>query len=146
MPHHPVVHATSPGSGTPSNLSDAFIFVKIPIERHDAADPLHRREDTIDQMLRVQGLGLVVGWGDSLGKRRPDGLRPSAYMRIDISVNDLHAARSALRTLLPTLGAPAGTEVHYTLAGRSLMDLAQATGWQLEQSLPVVKNQLHPRL
>lgn len=146
MAHHPASHTTSPGHGTPSNLSDAFTFAQIPIDRRGVADPLHRREDTIDQMLRTQGLGLVVGWGDSLGERRPNGLRPSASMRIDISVNDLPAARSALRTLLPTLGAPAGTEVHYTLAERSLMDLALSTGWQLEQSLPSIKNQLQPRL
>jgi hypothetical protein len=150
MAHPPApapTSAPSPSTGhtaTPAALS-GFIFVKIPLNRrYDEADPLHRREDAIDQMLRSQGLGLVVGWGDSLGERRPDGQRPPAYIRIDINANDLQAARSALRALLPTLGAPAGTEIHYTLGGRSLQDIALDTGWQLEQAMPPLKKQLKP--
>ena len=99
--------ALSHSATTQTESITGFIFVKIPVgRRHDEADPLHRREDTIDQMLRSQGLGLVVGWGDSLGERRPDGQRPAAHIRIDINANDVQATRSALRALLPTLGAP----------------------------------------
>lgn len=137
--------APSHGHSTSTEVIAGFIFVKIPLDRrHDEADPLHRREDTIDQMLRSQGLGLVVGWGDSLGERRPDGQRPAAYIRIDINAHDVQATRSALRALLPTLGAPAGTEIHYTLAGRSLQDMALDTGWQLEQVIPPLKKQPKP--
>ena len=136
--------APSPGHPVRPVVVAGFIFVKIPVGRRDDADPLHRREDTIDQMLRSQGLGLVVGWGDSLGERRPDGQRLPAYIRIDINANDLQAARSALRALLPTLGAPAGTEIHYTLAGHSLQDIASETGWQLEQAISPIHNRLHP--
>jgi hypothetical protein len=137
--------APSYGHLTSTEAIAGFIFVKIPVgRRHDEADPLHRREDTIDQMLRAQGLGLVVGWGDSLGERRPDGQRPAAYIRIDINATDVQATRSALRALLPTLGAPAGTEIHYTLAGHSLQDIARETGWQLEQAMQPLQNRPHP--
>ncbi|WP_087747503.1 MULTISPECIES: hypothetical protein [unclassified Acidovorax] len=137
--------APSYGHLTSTEAIAGFIFVKIPVgRRHDEADPLHRREDTIDQMLRAQGLGLVVGWGDSLGERRPDGQRPAAYIRIDINATDVQATRSALRALLPTLGAPAGTEIHYTLAGHSLQDIARETGWQLEQAIQPLQNRPHP--
>ncbi|MBU4423942.1 MAG: hypothetical protein KKG12_09285 [Gammaproteobacteria bacterium] len=133
------------GHFTTTEAIAGFIFVKIPVgRRHDESDPLHRREDTIDQMLRAQSLGLVVGWGDSLGERRPDGLRPAAYIRIDINAHDVQAVRSALRALLPTLGAPAGTEIHYTLAGHSLRDMALDAGWQLEQSFSPLKNRPNP--
>ena len=137
--------APSYGHLTSTEAIAGFIFVKIPVgRRHDEADPLHRREDTIDQMLRAQGLGLVVGWGDSLGERRPDGQRTAAYIRIDINATDVQATRSALRALLPTLGAPAGTEIHYTLAGHSLQDIARETGWQLEQAMQPLQNRPHP--
>ena len=137
--------APSYGHLTSTEAIAGFIFVKIPVgRRHDEADPLHRREDTIDQMLRAQGLGLVVGWGDSLGERRPDGQRPAAHIRIDINATDVQATRSALRALLPTLGAPAGTEIHYTLAGHSLQDIARETGWQLEQAIQPLQNRPHP--
>ena len=137
--------APSYGHLTSTEAIAGFIFVKIPVgRRHDEADPLHRREDTIDQMLRAQGLGLVVGWGDSLGERRPDGQRTAAYIRIDINATDVQATRSALRALLPTLGAPAGTEIHYTLAGHSLQDIARETGWQLEQAIQPLQNRPHP--
>ncbi|WP_155885319.1 hypothetical protein [Acidovorax sp. JHL-9] len=125
--------ASSPCHPARPEVIAGFLFVKIPVGRRNVPDPLHHREDAIDQMLRSQDLGLVVGWGDSLGERRPDGLRPPAHIRIDISACDLHAARYALRALLPTLGAPAGTEIHYTLAGNRLQDIARETGWQLEQ-------------
>ena len=54
---------------TPAVLSTpddrpAFLFVKIPLTRH-AVDPLHQREDRIDQALRARGVGMVIGWGDS---------------------------------------------------------------------------------
>jgi hypothetical protein len=133
------------GHSTSTEVIAGFVFVKIPVDRrHDEADPLHRREDAIDQMLRAHNLGLVVGWGDSLGERRPDGQRPAAYIRIDINATDVQATRSALRALLPTLGAPAGTEIHYTLAGHGLRDMALETGWQLEQSMPPLKKQPKP--
>ena len=115
-----------------------FVFVKIPVQRH-AFDPLHRREEQIDEALRAQGLGAVVGWGDSLGERRADGSRVAAYIRIDITVNDLERARAALHALLPALDAPAGTEIHYTVGEQRRFDLASAMGWLLAQEPQAVR-------
>lgn len=110
-----------------------FVFVKIPVGRHEA-DPLHQREERIDAALRERGLGTVVGWGDSLGERRADGSRVAAYIRIDITVTDLAPALTLLRELLPALEAPAGTEVHYTEGERHLLDRASAGDWLIAQT------------
>jgi len=112
----------------------AFIYVKIPVGQ--TADPLHQREYTLDQTLRDLGLGAVIGWGDSLGPVERDGSRPVAFLRIDINVNHLATARAALREILPKLGVPAGSEIHYTQDGASLMDIRAGDGWLLEQPLP----------
>lgn len=120
----------------PPDVPAQFVYVRIPVKPRRGTDPLHLREDRIDQALRAQGIGTVVGWGDSLGERRADGSRVAAYIRIDINVSDLAAARTLLQRLLPELEAPAGTEIHYTLQGLNLQDMATATGWLLEQPVP----------
>ena len=120
----------------PPHVPEEFVYVRIPVSLRRGTDPLHLREDRIDQALRTQGIGTVVGWGDSLGERRADGSRVAAYFRIDISVSDLAAARTTLQHLLPKLDAPAGTEIHYTLQGVSLQDVATATEWLREQPVP----------
>lgn len=129
-------HHTPPFIPPPPDVPAQFVYVRIPVQLRRGTDPLHQREDRIDQALRSQGIGSVVGWGDSLGERRADGSRVAAYLRIDINVSDLPAARTALRYLLPKLEAPAGTEIHYTLQGASLQDMATATGWLLDQPVP----------
>lgn len=115
-----------------------FIFVKIPADRH-AIDPLHLRENQLDETLRAQGLGAVVGWGDSLGERRADGSRVTTYIRIDITVNDLARALALLRERLPALDAPAGTEIHYTEGERRLLDLSSGSGWLIAQTPPPLR-------
>ena len=126
-------HPTTPFIPPPPDVPTEFVYVRIPVKPRRGTDPLHQREDRIDQALRAQGIGAVLGWGDSLGERRADGSRVAAYLRIDIHVSDLAAARTALRYLLPKLEAPAGTEIHYTLQGSNLQDMATATDWLLEQ-------------
>lgn len=126
----------------PADVPAQFVYVRVPVKPRRGTDPLHQREDQIDQALRAQGIGSVVGWGDSLGERRADGSRVAAYLRIDINVSDLAAARTLLQQLLPTLDAPAGTEIHYTLQGLSLQDMATATGWLLEQPVPGMQSQV----
>lgn len=99
-------------------------------------DPLHLREHQIDETLRAQGIGSVVGWGDSLGARRADGARVATHIRIDILVSDVAAARTTLQALLPQLEAPLGTEIHYTLQGMPRHDRSTPGGWLLEQPVP----------
>lgn len=108
----------------------AFLFVKIPVTRH-TMDPLHLREDRIDQALRTHGTGMVIGWGDSLGAARKDGKRIAEFIRIDISAPVLESALVALRALLAEPDTPMGTQIHYTLNGQHRMDMTTELGWQL---------------
>ena len=108
----------------------AFLFVKIPLTRR-TVDPLHQREDRIDQALRAQGGGMVIGWGDSLGAARKDGKRIAEFIRIDITAPVLNDALVALHALLPELDAPMGTQIHYTLDGQHRRDVVTELGWQL---------------
>lgn len=109
-----------------------FIYLRLPLGRHDF-DPLHQRENAIDQALREQGLGEVLGWGDSLGAPNADGRR-SACLRVDISATALAPALLLLRQLLPTLQTPAGSEIHYQQDGRHLLDALDRQGWLFEQT------------
>lgn len=129
----PPVSAGQPDQAAPFGPAP-FIYIKIPMAA-GAADADLQRDDAIDQALREGGLGAVLGWGASLGDRRPDGSRPVAFHRIDVEVLDLAGARAALRHILPGLGAPAGTEIHYKLGGRDWQDLYAPSGWLLEQPL-----------
>src|SRR5690606_23411950 len=99
-----------------------FIYLKLPVGRR-GMDPLHAREDQIDQALRAQSVGAVVGWGQSLGSSRADGRRVPSFTRIDITAPVLDAALAALQALLPALDAPALTEIHYTRGEQRHMDL-----------------------
>jgi hypothetical protein len=111
----------------------AFIYVKVPVHRR-SVDPLHEREDQIDQALRAQALGSVLSWGESLGDPRADGTRKAAFTRIDISAPALDAALAALQAFLPSLEAMLLTEIHYTRNGLQCMDVLTPGGWQ--QGLP----------
>lgn len=111
-----------------------FLYIKIPVLRHaQEADPYHLREDKIDQLLKTQGAGTVAGWGSSMGEPLPNGTRPVAYTRIDVDVTDIAAARAILQAHLPALGAPTGTQIHYTLDQKHHEDRLLASGWLLEQ-------------
>jgi hypothetical protein len=105
-----------------------FLYVKIPIAQ-GGLDQFYRLEDKIDQILIEHGVGSVLGWGDSLGDPRPDGSRPVAYMRIDVDVANIVLARALLLTSLPTLGAPTGTEIHYTIERQHMQDIYSESRW-----------------
>jgi hypothetical protein len=90
-----------------------FLYIKIPVKY--ASDHAHELEDKVDQILRTSGIGSVAGWGDSLGPALPDGSRPVAYTRIDVDVSSVSLAKNLLQMNLPALGAPTGTEIHYTI-------------------------------
>lgn len=113
------------------------MFVKIPLGRRTVRDPVHQREEQMDQALRAAGAGLVLGWGDSLGAPRADGTRLAAFMRIDISASPpLENARALLRDLLPALEVPLGTEIHFPQGGSRAMDLLTDAGWQTDLPPP----------
>lgn len=117
---------------------EQFIYVKIP----GHIEPIERGEfeDRIEPLLRQSNLGEISGGGSQLGDARPDGTRPIEFCGIDIDTTDRNAALELLRSLLPTLEVPAGTELHYTRQGIRLLDRYTANGWELELS----RTQLHP--
>ncbi len=124
---------------TPEQLMQArcvppmlFLYVKIPVV-NNKLDQLHRREEKIDQILMERGIGSVAGWGGSLGDTLADGSRPVAFIRIDVDVTDIAAARALLHERLPGLGAPADTEIHYTIDQLSLIDIYSGSEWLLDQ-------------
>lgn len=109
-----------------------FLYVKIPVVE-DVLDQFHRLEDKVDQILSESGVGSVAGWGESLGDALADGSRPVAYTRIDVDVSDVGSARTLLQTTLPALGAPTGTEIHYTIDQRHLKDIYFESEWLCHQ-------------
>ena len=113
-----------------------FFYVKIPIVA-DFVDQVGPRADRIDQILRETAIGSVIGWGDSLGEKQPNGSRIAAFHRIDIEVNEASATRRALQMALPVLDAPFGTEIHYTIERRALMDVYSIAGWVVERPVAV---------
>ena len=117
----------------------AFIYVMIP----DPIGPLDRvekYEDALDQKLGDTGLGYVSGGGTQLGTPLPDGNRPIEYCGLDVDVTDLAKALALLREELPRLGAPDGTQLHYTINDTRLRDAYSQGNWTLEQP----RTLLHP--
>ena len=116
-----------------------LVYVFLP----DPLGPIDRGEKyedpIIDELERLE-LGEVSGGGSSLGDPRPDGTRPIEFCGIDIDTDDVKATREMLRGLLPGLGCPAGTQLHYRDADKPLQDEFDGANWSLEQD----RTMLHP--
>jgi hypothetical protein len=101
---------------------ELFVYVKI----QDAVGPLARGdkyEDALEQLLKDRGLGKITGGGSQLGEDNPDGSPTIAFCGLDIDATDRDAVVALLRERLSILGAPAGTEIHYTSSGAKLQAL-----------------------
>lgn len=123
---------SSPADPSLAFEATAFIYVKVPVAGgEESAD--RSLDDSIDEALGQRGLGSVLGWGSSLGDAKADGSRPIAFHRIDIQANDLQSARFGLHQVLAAIGVPAGTEVHFFVDSRHLLDLYEPPGWRLDQ-------------
>lgn len=120
----------------------AFVFIIV----RDATGPLERGEvyeDPIDVVLRARELGQVTGGGSQLGEPRADGTQTIAWCGIDVdllSASKREVALELLRAELRRLGAPIGSELHYTDAGNRLLDSLESDGWRLRQP----RDFLHP--
>ena len=86
------------------------------------------------------GVGEVKGGGSQLGDQQLDGTRPIEFCGIDVEVTDLDRGRAILRTRLVELGAPLGTELHFTRDGDKLQDELNPDGWVVNQA----RTSLHP--
>lgn len=125
-------------AGPPARASayarSQFMVVKIPIDA-DTDDRIHQREERIDEALRAKGLGSVLGWGGSYGSASTGGSRRVAFTRVDLDVVDVGATRVELQAILAGIGAPAGTEIHYSLDGASLADVYAPPDWRPGQPI-----------
>lgn len=119
--------------------AESFVYVKIP-EDIGPLDRGEKYEDPIDAELGRLGLGAVSGGGSQLGGERPDGSQAIEFCGIDVDVTDLERALVLLRDLLPRLGAPAGTELHYTRGGSRLQDVYDSGAWGIGRP----REMLHP--
>jgi hypothetical protein len=118
---------------------EQFIYIKIP----DAIQPLDRAEifeDPIDAALTTKGLGHVSGGGSLLGNERSDGTRPIEFCGIDVDTINRDAVLAILRELLPSLGTPLATELHYTTGSAKLQDRFLGADWVIGEP----RNFLHP--
>ena len=125
-------------SGPFSQPTD-FIYVKIP----DSVGPIDRGakyEDPLELSLSEAGIGHVSGGGSQLGDPLPDGSRPIEFCGLDVDVTDLKRALKLLRVVLPTLGVPDETELHYTVGKSRLQDVYARGKWTIEQP----RTFLHP--
>jgi hypothetical protein len=118
---------------------EQFIYVKIPA----SIEPLDRGslfEDPIDSALKPKGLGYVSGGGSLLGRPQSDGTRKIEFCGIDIDTTDRVAVLQILRSLLPDLGLPLATELHYTADGLKLQDRFLGADWSIGEP----REFLHP--
>ncbi len=116
-----------------------FVYVKIP-EGLMPMDRGDKYDDPLLDILTEKGLGEVTGGGSSLGDERPDGTRPIEFIGVDVELNDLETGLPVLRDAVVQLGAPSGTELHYTRDGEKLQDVFEDGTWQLE----LERTFLHP--
>jgi len=129
-------------SDGPAFDAEAFVFLVI----KDAVGPLQREdtyEEPLDAALQASGLGRVTGGGTQLGEKNPDGTNKVAWCGVDVDLTSrsvLDAALDLLRSELSRLGAPAGTEVHYTSQGERLLDRLEPGGWITRRT----REELHP--
>lgn len=113
--------AKPPSDAARSLDPERFIYVMIPGD----IQPIlrgERFEDPLDEALQAAALGNVTGGGSQLDNPYPDGRPRVAFCGIDIDVTDRDRALELLREKLVGLGAPEGTEVHYSVKAAMLLD------------------------
>jgi hypothetical protein len=114
-----------------SSSEPELVYIFVP----EALGPIDRGEkyeDPIIDELERLGLGEVSGGGTSLGDERADGTRPIVACGIDVDTDDVAGTRAALHALLPKLGCPKGTQLHFSISGNPLQDEYDGKGWTLE--------------
>lgn len=124
-------HVFGHAPATPAQAG--FIYLKLPSGARLSPQEL-ALEAALVEVLDGQQLGSLISAGGSLGAVAADGFRHIAHRRLDLDVNDLDRARELLHRLLPQLGAPRGTELHYTAGTRRLQDTWGPLGWRLAEA------------
>jgi hypothetical protein len=111
----------------------SLVYVLIP----GSVQPVDRGaqyEDALEAELQLAELGCVSGGGSLLSDEKPDGSRDIMHCGIDIDAIDVEGVRALLRTHLPELGCPTGTQIHYDGDGElSYFDAFDGNSWSLAQ-------------
>lgn len=118
---------------------ETFLYVKLPGD----IQPLERGErfeDPLADALIEAQLGDVTGGGSSMDEPDDDGRPRVEFCGIDVDTAAPEAARRLIREKLLELGAPSGTEIHFTSGGRQLLDRLAEGVWT--EGLP--RTELHP--
>ncbi len=118
---------------------ERFIYVMIPGDIQPLARG-ERFEDPLEDALREAGIGTISGGGSQLDDPYPDGRPRVAFCGLDVDVRNLEAGRQLIMQRMKTLGAPVGTELHYTIGAKKLLDRFSGDRW--EEGLP--RTMLHP--
>ena len=116
-----------------------LIYIYLP-ESRGPIDRGDSYEDPIDDELQLRSLGYVSGGGSSLSDELPDGRREIVDCGIDVDAVDVDAARELLREQLPSLGCPAGTQLHYREGDTPLQDEYDGSNWALGKP----RTMMHP--
>ena len=105
-----------------------FAFVKLPVGAA-GEDSGPRLDEAVDDALRAEEVGTVLGWGSSMGEPGPDGRRPVAFHRIDLEIFPVPRAVAVVQAVLTAADAPLGTQIHYHRDGCRLQDVLASDGW-----------------
>ncbi len=122
--------------------ASAFIYVFLP-RGLSVEDREERYEEPLHEALGEASLGVVSGGGTGLGVPDEDGNREIEFSGVDVDADDeanVPAILELLRGMLPTLGCPRGTQLHYTLAEVPLQDEFDGSNWSLRQT----RTMMHP--
>ena len=114
-----------------------YVFLPESIGPIDRGD---KYEDPIIDELERLGLGEVSGGGSSFSEPRPDSTRLIKSCGIDIDTDDVDATRAMLHALLPKLGCPTGTQLHYMVSENPLQDEYDGESWTIGEDRTI----LHP--
>ena len=93
------------------------------------AERADRFEGPLEVELLRQGLGQITGGGSQMAEPDDDGAPRVEFCGIDVEVTSLSAGLRLLRRHLSAVGAPVGTELHYTDDGSRLQDELRRNGW-----------------
>ena len=118
----------------PEPLDTELIFVVIP----DQIAPLERSdkyEAPLDAELKLAGLGVVSGGGTLMSAPDQNGNCSIEWCGVDVDTTDVKCGRELLRTHLPQLGCPAGTELEYNVDGLPYIDRYDGQNWLLDRQL-----------
>lgn len=136
------IFGSKPASGARKTTAldeKRFIYVMIPGDIQPLARG-ERFEDPLEDALREAGIGTISGGGSQLDDPYPDGRPRVNFCGLDVDVSDLGAARQLIMRTMETLGAPAGTALHYTIGASKLLD--RFTGDRWEEGM--TRTMLHP--